>query len=315
MENISESRRGFTLIELLVVIAIIAILAAILFPVFAQARAKARQTQCLSNMKQLGLAVLMYDEDYNEVLPPGWENGDTTDPNPADSADGVPMMRWQHIIYPYVKSTGVYSCMQSADQDPFTVAPLPGETQAAEGNYSINESYVDQALFGAAVPPNTDEYPALNTGRLVAPTGAEPGGGLAEQSNPPTGNPESQQVAPASEILIAEQGGFGEIIFGDRPADTEPIITGTINQGVSANPAYSFAGQFYAGPPWLCDFGSDNPPATCSGQYVLVGMHTGGLNVAYCDGHAQWRPISSFAGKTDSKNYNVNWEFTNQGQQ
>ena len=64
-----RNRRGFTLIELLVVIAIIAILAAILFPVFAQAREKARQTTCLSNMKQMGTAIMMYVQDYDEVTP------------------------------------------------------------------------------------------------------------------------------------------------------------------------------------------------------------------------------------------------------
>ncbi|HEV2472758.1 MAG TPA: prepilin-type N-terminal cleavage/methylation domain-containing protein, partial [Chthonomonadales bacterium] len=67
-------RRGFTLIELLVVIAIIAILAAILFPVFAQAREKARAISCLSNEKELGLSVLMYVQDYDENFPSGLQN-------------------------------------------------------------------------------------------------------------------------------------------------------------------------------------------------------------------------------------------------
>ncbi len=64
------SNKGFTLIELLVVIAIIAILAAILFPVFARARERARQTSCQSNLRQIALATIMYAQDYNEMLPP-----------------------------------------------------------------------------------------------------------------------------------------------------------------------------------------------------------------------------------------------------
>ncbi len=87
--NSSRSpRRGFTLIELLVVIAIIAILAAILFPVFAQAREKARQTSCLSNTKQLSLAFIQYVQDYDEHLPNAMSGGDykaATNPKPVNT--------------------------------------------------------------------------------------------------------------------------------------------------------------------------------------------------------------------------------------
>src|SRR5260370_6629248 len=83
--NWAALRRGFTLIELLVVIAIIAILAAILFPVFARAREQARKTTCLSNMKQIGLSLGMYLQDNDEVFPPGglkvWEATKKTDRN------------------------------------------------------------------------------------------------------------------------------------------------------------------------------------------------------------------------------------------
>ncbi len=90
-----HNRKGFTLIELLVVIAIIAILAAVLFPVFAKAREKARQTACLSNEKQIGLALLQYAQDYNEYMTPDF-NG-----------SGVP---WGALVQPYIKSTAVFAC-------------------------------------------------------------------------------------------------------------------------------------------------------------------------------------------------------------
>jgi len=95
-----RSQKGFTLIELLVVIAIIAILAAILFPVFAKVREKARQTSCLSNEKQLGLAFVQYSEDYDEHLPVG-----LTNVHGFTDGEG-----WAGTIYPYVKSTGAFKC-------------------------------------------------------------------------------------------------------------------------------------------------------------------------------------------------------------
>jgi len=93
-----RTRKGFTLIELLVVIAIIAILAAILFPVFARAREKARQTACLSNIKQLALGLLMYAQDWDETLPAGYYYAGDFNAN------------WQIQVQPYVKNAGIFHC-------------------------------------------------------------------------------------------------------------------------------------------------------------------------------------------------------------
>jgi prepilin-type N-terminal cleavage/methylation domain-containing protein len=92
------NRKGFTLIELLVVIAIIAILAAILFPVFSQAREKAKQSTCQSNLKQIGLAIRMYTEDYDDYMPPSTAPGS---------------VRWPDFVAPYVQKkslTKVFMC-------------------------------------------------------------------------------------------------------------------------------------------------------------------------------------------------------------
>jgi prepilin-type N-terminal cleavage/methylation domain-containing protein/prepilin-type processing-associated H-X9-DG protein len=96
------NRRGFTLIELLVVIAIIAILAAILFPVFAKAREKARQTSCLSNAKQIGLGFTMYCQDYDECIPL-WAT-------PATNPYSGGYMTYPVLIDPYVKNTSIWAC-------------------------------------------------------------------------------------------------------------------------------------------------------------------------------------------------------------
>lgn len=103
-------RRGFTLIELLVVIAIIAILAAILFPVFAQARESARKTSCLSNMKQLGLAVLMYAQDYDERGPLGWQPDPTMVIPPGWPSWGASEISWRFATFPYSKNGALYMC-------------------------------------------------------------------------------------------------------------------------------------------------------------------------------------------------------------
>jgi prepilin-type N-terminal cleavage/methylation domain-containing protein/prepilin-type processing-associated H-X9-DG protein len=98
-------RKGFTLIELLVVIAIIAILAAILFPVFARAREKARQASCQSNLKQIGLAVMMYVQDYDERFMYGW--------NSAYSCSST----WEGFILPYTQNEQIFLCPSGNAED------------------------------------------------------------------------------------------------------------------------------------------------------------------------------------------------------
>ena len=100
-------RKGFTLIELLVVIAIIAILAAILFPVFARAREKARQTSCLSNVKQMELAYQMYAQDYDERVVPTWISWQGWASGGGSWDDGA---YWPYLLQPYTANTQVFDC-------------------------------------------------------------------------------------------------------------------------------------------------------------------------------------------------------------
>ncbi|MDR3708964.1 MAG: DUF1559 domain-containing protein [Capsulimonadaceae bacterium] len=120
--------KGFTLIELLVVIAIIAILAAILFPVFAQAREKARASACLSNLKQLGLGYTQYEQDYDENVPCGLVS------------NGYGSRGWAGQIYPYVKSKAVFICPSDT-------------TQAITNNPDVVSYAVNTNLVGYAGSP------------------------------------------------------------------------------------------------------------------------------------------------------------------
>jgi prepilin-type N-terminal cleavage/methylation domain-containing protein/prepilin-type processing-associated H-X9-DG protein len=113
-----SARQGFTLIELLVVIAIIAILAAILFPVFAQAREKARMSACLSNVKQLGLGLQMYAQDYDETLP-----NHATDAANFLAANAP--QNWARAMSPYVKNTQIYSCPSAPLEPRLKSSPPP----------------------------------------------------------------------------------------------------------------------------------------------------------------------------------------------
>lgn len=158
-------RRGFTLIELLVVIAIIAILAAILFPVFAQAREKARQTSCLSNMNQLGKAAMMYAQDYDELLVPH-RTVNTLNPfvgqYPASQANVNDRTFWCSLLQPYVKNLQVFKCPSNPNGwvggDPSghvceDATACKGAGYGGQNSYGLNDSYAAPASAYAGGPP------------------------------------------------------------------------------------------------------------------------------------------------------------------
>jgi len=173
-------RRGFTLIELLVVIAIIAILAAILFPVFAKAREKARQSSCLSNVKQIGLSNLMYVQDYDERFSVGGYSS---------------LQSWITLVDPYVKNPQIWNC-------PSQVAVVPPPISYNDcRSYSQNELLFNVKLGTVLSPAETvmlgDTTPNLWSGgwlffrpsrgaRTDDPDGSDQPNGYTSGSSAPT---------------------------------------------------------------------------------------------------------------------------------
>ena len=186
MSQTSSSRRpasGFTLIELLVVIAIIAILAAILFPVFAQAREKARQASCLSNMKQISLSVIMYVQDYDENFP----NGRTS---PTDSAAQLSAhygQGWGGQVFPYVKSSAVFKCPDDSTQ---TVAATGANPILTPVSYLFNYNIPAFASSIAAqtAPAATVLLAECSAAQVNVSTSGEVPPAIASATFSPAGN-------------------------------------------------------------------------------------------------------------------------------
>lgn len=182
MQN-RASRSAFTLIELLIVISIIALLAAILFPVFSKARENARRASCQSNLKQIGLGLMQYAQDNDEIMVLAWSDGscnaeDGWVPTNLNNCNGgtpaaVGNIKWMDSIYPYVKSTQLFNCPSAparADNgtvfDKYEVA-----TGSKYGHYAANLTY--RLPGDVASPPfsinTTTGFQSAHLSRFAAP--------------------------------------------------------------------------------------------------------------------------------------------------
>lgn len=158
-----KHKRAFTLIELLVVIAIIAILAAILFPVFAQAKEAAKKTQCLSNVKQIGLGMMLYLGDYDDILPRSayWDYSPAT--GWATAAGG--MHEWSEVILPYIKNgRAVPVSYAGTAGGPGTIYSCPGSRENGQLNaYGVHADMFPACLNWMGADPSVCTAPRAIT--------------------------------------------------------------------------------------------------------------------------------------------------------
>ena len=251
-----KSAQGFTLIELLVVIAIIAILAAILFPVFAQAREKARQASCLSNTKQVGLAIIQYVQDYDEQMPSG--RGVYATANTVT----VPGIGWAGGVYPYSKNGQVLRCPDDATAPTIATATVPA-------GYPVSYSYNFNLANGAALAS------------MNAPASTVL---LSEVKN------DNANAVTAGEVPLPTSG------FSSSSGDGINVLYYKDQAPGSATPNGGTSGVVYdTGVPggFKCDGTAPALPSgglTCLGGYnavLLKGRHSESSIYAFGDGHSK----------------------------
>jgi prepilin-type N-terminal cleavage/methylation domain-containing protein/prepilin-type processing-associated H-X9-DG protein len=290
-------RKGFTLIELLVVIAIIAILAAILFPVFAKAREKARQISCASNLKQIGLAIRAYMLDYDGTMVPAsidlYPNGNKSNPAywylQCYGGTCLPTM-WCSNLHPYTKSDFIYTCSDDkSGAFTFTINQLDGFTPSSSS--SDPNQY---GTSGVDRDPNRNQELSYTLNEFVAgyPSFNAQGAGL--------------ETIPGSGVVLDTcTSGLASLgipyrLCKEAKMDS-PSETILVYDGVGA-PAYASQTYPIYGP-------QDNQLSTYhqyrlypgSAGYNATPRHSGGLNVCYVDGHVKWVQMGNL---TD---YDASW--------
>jgi len=282
----STRKGGFTLIELLVVIAIIAILAAILFPVFSRARENARRSSCLSNMKQIGIGIMQYTQDADERYPQAYWYKNDAEVALGAAGDVGGYFQWSASTLPYTKSEQLYVCPSDTNKGLIPTKPHdPSYSSAANGldaqvpriSYTANAALIPRKRQRSD-PANTVAIAAVDVPAetiMIAEFSNDPGcvSDTSNQSNP---NFVNKSHRPTNGYMLDAAGTkFKGEALSDYPAT-----------GVYAAKASILLPQF-----GLCK----SAPGANYLQlvYTQPDRHLGGANYTFADGHAKWQKIES----------------------